>query len=150
MFAKETAEIKPESSTSTQRLSRHSYYLLSEPWRRMKSRNQTWTFWVALPGLREELVPTLGLLGSYGKKLFFPPYFLNCRLHTGSMGWECRKGRGLSLSVSLIPTLCSHLVSFVPWGKMGRYHNTCQPRLADTSQGQPASPAQSGLARADC
>lgn len=44
--------------------------------------------------------------------------------------------------LSLIPTLCSHLVSFVPWGKPGRYPNTCEPRLADTSQGQSASPAQ--------
>lgn len=71
------------------------------------------------------------------KSDFFPPYFLNCRLHTGSMGWECRNGRGLSLSnphVVFTPgIICSLGKNWkVPqhlWAETGRHkpRSACQP-----------------------
>lgn len=41
-----------------------------------------------------------------------------------------------------IPMLHSLRVSSVPWGKTRRYHNTYEPRLADTKSKSAYSPAQ--------
>lgn len=56
-----------------------------------------------------------------------------------SAHWGCQGQRREERDLPQILMLCLHLLSFVRWGKTGRYHNTCKSRPRQRQSWMPGS-----------